>query len=93
MSKISLAEALWIRLYKKRKELKLSQAVVGKYFGISQVKISQWEAGTEPDAQGNIKGKPISRELIPLVERWVELDIIPSKEELASRTNYRSGKG
>jgi len=91
-NKVALSEALWIRLYKKRKELRLSQAVVGKYFGVSQVKISHWEAGTEPDAKGKIKGKPISRELIPLVERWVELDIIPSKEELASRKNRRSGK-
>jgi len=91
-NKVSLAEALWIRLYKKRKELKLSQAVVGKYFGVSQVKISHWEAGTEPDAHGKVKGKPISRELIPLVERWLELDIIPSKDELATRKNYRSGK-
>ncbi len=92
MKRVSLSEPLWIRLYKKRKTLKLSQAKVGQFFGVSQVKVSHWEAGTEPDANGVVKGKPISRELIPLVERWVELDIVPSKEELASRKNRRSGK-
>jgi len=89
---LSLSEPLWARLIKKRKELGLSQAQVGEIFGVSQRTVSLWEYGTEADASGRVRGKPISRELIPLVERWIEVGVKPSEEELHSRKTRQRGK-
>lgn len=45
------------RIREKRKALKLTQAQVGEYFGISSVSVSEWESG---------KSKPDQGKLLPL---------------------------
>jgi len=62
---------LHARLRLAREDRGLTQADVAKLFGVSRVMVSLWEAGTEPDEDGKVHGKPISRDLVPLVECWV----------------------
>jgi DNA-binding transcriptional regulator YiaG len=83
---------LRIRLRAARLERKLSLAEVGRLFGVSQPAVSTWETGTEPDMEGEVHGKPIPAELVPLVLRWVETGEAPSPSELAARKNTRGGR-
>lgn len=76
-------EPLWIRLYIARKEKKLSQAAVGRIFGVSQGTANYWERGTDPGEDGKVHGKAISADVVPLIVRWVEAGTIPTAEELA----------
>lgn len=76
------ADDLHRRLRIARKDRGLSQASVGELFGVSQQMIATWEQGPEPDEDGTVHGKPISKDLRPLVERWIETGEPPSKEEL-----------
>jgi len=83
---------LHVRLRLARKERGLRQGDVGKLFGVSQRAVSQWEEGTDPDAEtGKAPGKPIPGELAPLVTRWVETGEPPRPEELAARRTRRQG--
>jgi len=82
---------LFWRLHAVRIEREKSQAEVGKIFGVSQRAVSSWEKGTEPDEEGRVPGKPIPRELEPLILRWIETGEEPEEEELASRKTRRTG--
>lgn len=55
---------------------------MGELFGVSQKTIATWEQGPEPDEDGTVHGKPISKDLRPLVARWVETGSEPTKAEL-----------
>ena len=85
------SEPLRIRLRATRKDRKLSQAAVGKVFGVSQPTVALWEKGTELDETGKPKGKPIPEELVPLVLRWVDTGEPPTPDELAARKTRRAG--
>lgn len=87
-----VSEPLRLRLFAARKDRKLSQAAVGKLFGVSQPVVALWERGTERDENGKA-GKPIPAELAPLVLRWVDTGKAPTAEELASRKTRRTGSG
>lgn len=76
-------EPLWIRLYIARKEKKLSQAAVGRIFGVSQGTANYWERETDPGEDGKVHGKAIPADVVPLIVRWVEAGTIPTAEELA----------
>lgn len=69
----------------------LSQAAVGKLFGVSQKTVALWEIGPEPHADGKVRGKPIPLELAPLLERWIAGGTPPTTEELAVRKAGRLG--
>jgi hypothetical protein len=71
------------RLYIARKEKKLSQAAVGRLFGVSQAAVNYWERGMEPDEKGKGRGKPIPPDVAPLILQWVETGVEPTAEELA----------
>lgn len=73
------------RLHAARKQRGLTQAAVGTLFGVSQAAVAFWEAGTEPDEDGKVRGKPIAEDLVPLVVRWVETGEAPTADELAAR--------
>jgi DNA-binding XRE family transcriptional regulator len=77
-------EPLWIRLYIARKEKKLSQAEVGRIFGVSQGTANYWERGTDPGEDGKVHGKAIPADVAPLILRWVETGEAPKAEELAA---------
>jgi len=72
-------------------ERQLSLAAVGALFGVSHAMVSRWERGQEPDADGIVRGKPIPRELVPFMTRWLQTGEAPSAEELAARTTARAG--
>lgn len=76
---------LFRRLHAARRQRGLTQATVGGLFGVSQKTVALWEAGTEPDDDGKVRGKPIAEGLVPLVLRWVETGEAPTAAELASR--------
>jgi hypothetical protein len=84
------SQPLHTRMRTKRLETNLSQAVVGKSFGVSAMTISVWERGPQPDEEGR-RGKQIPAEMAPFVLRWLETGQTPSKEELASRKTARKG--
>ncbi len=88
----NLPDPLWVRLHLARKERKLSQASVGKLFGVSQRAVAQWEAGPARGDDSKARGKSIPGELIPLLERWIEAGESPTAEELAARKTRRTGK-
>lgn len=85
-ARLSLAgsDDLHRRLRIARKERNLSQVAVGGLFGVSQKTIALWEQGPEPDSEGAVHGKPVSKDLRPLVERWVSTGAAPTKDELES---------
>ena len=85
-------EPLWVRLYVTRKDRKLSQAAVGKLFGVSQFTISKWETGTEPGEDGSIKGKTIPADVAPLLCRWIATGQPPTPGELASLAKRRRNR-
>jgi len=85
------SEPLRIRLYMTRKERGLTQKEAGRIFGVSAMVVAYWEKGAERDEIGKRRGKDVSRELVPLVERWIKTGEVPSPEELAGRKNRRSG--
>jgi transcriptional regulator with XRE-family HTH domain len=80
------AEPLRIRLYVARKERKLSQAAVGRLFGVSQQMVGYWERGTEPGENGKIGGKAIRPDTARLVNHWIETGLPPSEEERTAIT-------
>jgi len=82
---------LYVRLRMVRKERGLRQEDVASLFEVSKMTVSKWEEGTDPDEEGTVRGKPISRELAPLVVRWVETGEPPRPEELAARRTRRQG--
>jgi hypothetical protein len=55
------------------------------------VAVAKWETGATPDESGRVRGKAISSELRPLVQRWIETGEPPSAEELAGLRSRRSG--
>ena len=81
------------RLRATRLERKLALAHVAGLFGVTRQALSTWELGPKADNRGRIRGKPIPRELVPLVWRWVETGVLPSQEELAARRTARTGVG
>lgn len=84
---------LRLRLHVAMKERGLSQGAVAQLFGVSQPVVSLWFKGTEPDPDtGEVKGKPIPAELVPLVERWVSTGEPPTEEELEARRTRRKGR-
>lgn len=82
---------LRVRLKEHRTANKLSQARVGELFGVSQKTIGYWEKGPLPDKTGKVRGKPIPREMIPYVIRWIDTGQAPTPQELAARTTRRAG--
>lgn len=79
------------RLRMTRLERGLSQAAVGHLFGVSHRAVGGWEIGPEPDEHGKVRGKPIPRELVPLMERWIVGGPPPTVEELRGRKTSRTG--
>jgi DNA-binding XRE family transcriptional regulator len=79
------------RLKLQRAEQGLSQAKVGEIFGVSQKTIDYWEKGPLADASGRVRGKPIPREMLPFILRWLETGQTPTPDELAARTTRRAG--
>ncbi len=79
------------RLKELRVTRSLSQAKVGEIFGVSQKTIDYWEKGPLADTSGRVRGKPIPREMLPFVVRWVETGQGPTPDELAARTTRRAG--
>jgi hypothetical protein len=57
------------RLRATRRAWGLSLAAVGALFGVSDVMVSSWEAGPEPDHTLTVHGRPIPSELVPLLQR------------------------
>jgi DNA-binding transcriptional regulator YiaG len=87
-------ESLRVRLYVARKDRKLSQAAVGKLFGVSQPIVAEWETGTEPGEDGSVKGRAIPADVAPLLLRWIETGQPPTPRELevlAKRRRKRPG--
>ena len=85
-------EPLWVRLYVARKDRKLSQAAVGKLFGVSQQIVAGWETGTEPGEGGSTKGKTIPADVAPLLCRWIATGQPPTPGELASLAKRRRNR-
>jgi DNA-binding XRE family transcriptional regulator len=77
------ADAAWKRLPEVRQERKLSQAQVGRVFGVSQQVVAYWEAGPEPNEDGRVKGKAVPAYLEPLLRHWIETSNAPTEAELA----------
>jgi hypothetical protein len=86
------AAPLYNRLRAARLERGLSLDQVGAFFGVSKMAVSKWEAGSEPDEEGRIRGMPIAADLQPLVLRWVETGEPPKPEELGARRIRRAGE-
>jgi DNA-binding XRE family transcriptional regulator len=63
---------LWARLRTARKARKLKQADIGAVFGVSQAMVAKWERGTDPIRPG----------LVPLLEKWIEDETNPTREQL-----------
>lgn len=78
------------RLRMARLDRGLSQAAVGKLFGVSQKAIALWEIGPVPDEDGTVRGRPIPSTRVPLLERWLMGGPPPTPEEIASQ---RAGEG
>lgn len=83
---------LFMRLHMAMKERGLSQGAVAQLFGVSRPAVSLWFKGTDPDPEGEVKGKPIPAELRPLAERWVAGGEPPTADELAARKTRRTGR-
>lgn len=76
------------RLKDARKERGLTQAAAGRILGVSQVTISNWEAGIDRANIGarRLRGKPIPPAMIPRVERWIETgDATSLRKKLSAR--------
>lgn len=73
------------RLRGARRERSLSQKDVALLFGVSREMVAQWEAGTEKDERGRVKGRPIRKGLVPSILRWIESGEAPGPETLARR--------
>jgi DNA-binding transcriptional regulator YiaG len=73
------------RLYAARKERRLSQADVGRVFGVSQSIVASWERGTER------KGKAIPENIRAIVLRWIEKGEGPTEDELKALSARRRG--
>ncbi len=73
------------RLHATRKARKLSQAEVGRAFGVSQAVVANWERGPER------KGRAIPEDLRHLVLRWIETSEGPTEAELVTLAARRRG--
>lgn len=73
------------RLHAARKARKLSQAEVGRAFGVSQAVVANWEQGPER------KGRAIPEDLRPLVLRWIKTGEGPTETELETLAARRRG--
>jgi DNA-binding transcriptional regulator YiaG len=80
------------RLVGAREHRNLTQKAVGLIFGVSTRTIQNWEAYTKDDLGKIVKGRPIPRELVHLVERWLEEKTAPTREELSALKNRRPGR-
>lgn len=80
------------RLVGARQHRNLTQKDVGLIFGVSAQTVKLWESYTKDDLGKIVKGRPISRELVPLVERWLEEKTAPTSEELSALKNRRPGR-
>ena len=80
------------RLRGTRMDRGLSLVQVGKLFGVSHSAVSQWETGPDPDEDGKIRGRPIPRRLVPLVERWVATGEVPIETEMAASSRPRHAR-
>jgi transcriptional regulator with XRE-family HTH domain len=74
---------LHVRLHAAMKERDLRQKDLASLFGVSAPTISYWLKGTEPDENGEVRGKPIPEDVAPLMVRWIETEESPSSEELS----------
>ncbi len=81
------------RLRAARLKRGLSQTEVGGIFGVSQRSVSHWEARLEPQGDERSRGKPIPRDLAPLILLWIESGVAPTDQELAARKTSRPGNG
>lgn len=80
------------RLADTRAARNLTQKELGLIFGVSDRTVKKWEAYTHGELGKVIKGRPIPRELVPLVERWIKDKHAPTAEELASLKSRRPGR-
>lgn len=85
------SQSIRARLKARRAEKGLSQAKVADIFGVSQKTIDYWEKGPLADESGRVRGKPIPREVLPFVLRWIDNGQAPTGDELAARTTRRAG--
>jgi DNA-binding transcriptional regulator YiaG len=67
------------RLQEVMKRRKVSGAALAPLFGVSKMTVSNWISGK----------KPIPRDAVPLLVRWIESGTAPTAEELAARRSRR----
>jgi DNA-binding XRE family transcriptional regulator len=70
----------------------LTQKEVGELFGVSAQTIKLWETFERDELGKTTKGRPIPKQIAPLLERWLRERIAPTKEELDSLTKRREGR-
>lgn len=79
------------RLYETMKRRGLKQKELAALFDVSSASISYWLRGPEPDEQGRVRGRPVPEEVVPLVVRWIEQNVPPTREELDALRSRRPG--
>lgn len=80
------------RLSEVRQARGLTQKEFGIIFGVSAQTVKLWETYTKGELGKIVKGRPIPRELVPLVERWIREKTVPTLEELSALKSRRSGR-
>jgi hypothetical protein len=80
------------RLAGARNGRRLTQKQVGEIFGVSAQTIKLWETYERDELGKGTKGRPIPKQIIPLLERWLRERIAPTKEELEVLEKRRPGK-
>lgn len=83
---------LHVRLADNRYARRLTQKEVGEIFGVSERTVKFWEAYERDEFGKTTKGRPIPKQIIPLLERWLREEIPPTKEELETLTKRRTGR-
>jgi hypothetical protein len=91
VSRAELLTPLHEKLQTARNARGLTQKQLGALFGVSDRTVKFWENFKRDDLGEITKGRPIPKQIIPFLERWLKDGTPPTKEEMNSFISRRKG--